>query len=65
MLCGPRKKPKDRGVDFCGHEKEIKTRAQARLDFWANHLKKPSAALAKTLEGLEQGASVPFVASEW
>ena len=31
----------------------------------ANHLKSPTAALGEALEGLEQGKSVPSVASEW
>ena len=50
------KETKDRGVDYsdAGHEKEIKSRAQARLDLGPIHLKNPTAALAKALEGLEQ-----------
>ena len=58
---------KDRGVDFydAGHEKEIKTKAQVRLDFCSNHLKNLTASLAEALEGLEIGECVPSVASEW
>ena len=61
------KEAKDRGVDFhdVSTKRKIKTRAQERLDIWAIHLKHPTAALAKALEGHEQGESVPSVASEW
>ena len=61
------KEAKGKGVDFCdaSHEKEVQTRAQARPDFFAIRLKTPTAALAKALVGLEQGESVPSVASEW
>ena len=58
---------KDEGVNIydAGREKEIKTRAQFRLDIWAIHVRSPTAALAKTSEGLEQGEIVPSATSEW
>ena len=64
-LCAT-KEAKDKGVNFfdSGHENEIKMRAQPRLDSWAIQFKSPTAALAKALEGLEQGESVPSVASD-
>ena len=37
---------------------KIQTRAQFRLDLSAIHLRSPTAALVKALEGLEQGESV-------
>ena len=64
------KETQDKVVNFsdAGHEKEIKTRAQFRLDLWVCHFfkkKNPTAASAKASEGLEQGESVPSVTSEW
>ena len=55
------KEAKDKGVDFyhTNHQKEIRTRAQFRLNLWAIHLKNPTAALAKALECLDQGESAP------
>ena len=50
------KEAKDGEVDFydASHEKEIKTRAQVRLDLWALHLKNLTGAVAEAM-----GKSVP------
>ena len=61
------KEANDKGVDYydTNHQQEFETRAQFRLNLWAIHLKSPTAALAKALECLEQGESIPAATSEW
>ena len=61
------KAARDKGCDChdAGHAKKIQTRSQVRLDLWTIHLQSPTAAVAKTLEGLEQDKRVPSVTSEW
>ena len=61
------KEARDKGIDCydAGREKKIQTRSQVRLDFVGIHLKSPTAALAKALEGLEQGDRVPSATSDW
>ena len=58
------KEAKDRGVDFhdSSQVKEIKTRGHVRLDLWAIHLENPDCRIGRS-GGLEQGESVPSVAS--
>ena len=59
---------KDRGQDHCdpGHQKELQTRDQFRLNLWAIiHLKSPTTALAKALECLEQSRRAPAATCEW
>ena len=56
-----------KGLIFCDtdHEKEIKKRAKARLDFWAVHLKTRRPRGQKPLKGLEQDERVPSGPSAW
>ena len=48
-----------------GENKEGEVLWATRLNFWAIHIKSPTAALAKVMECLEQGEGVPSATSEW
>ena len=52
------KEAKDKGIDFydLGSVQKVRTRSQVRLDYWAIHLKSPTAALADALRRTRDGA---------